>query len=210
VIGQAAVRPARPADLAAMLGLINGYAKLDRMLPRDRAFLEGALGDFAVAEGPAGVPADGPAEILADGPANGPADGPADGRPAAAFLGCCALATLTPELGEIRSLAVVPAAAGRGIGRDLVHACVAAARERGLRRVFALTLVPDFFVKCGFTRSSLARLPEKSAEECPVCPKRFACDEEAMLLHLDGSRPAPLAAGDPIGYTRMMRPEIAR
>lgn len=190
MIGQAAVRPARPADIAAMLALINGYASLDRMLPRDRAFLEGALGDFAVAEGLA--------------------DGPADGRPAAAFLGCCALAILTPELGEIRSLAVVPAAAGRGIGRDLVHACVAAARERGLRRVFALTLVPDFFVKCGFTRSSLARLPEKSAEECPVCPKRLACDEEAMLLHLDGSRPAPLAPGDPIGYTRMMRPEIAR
>ena len=90
------------------------------------------------------------------------------------------------------------------------HEHLAGARERGLRRVFALTLVPEFFTKCGFTLTSLARLPEKSAEECPVCPKRFACDEHAMLLHLDGSRPVPLAPREPVGYTRMIRPEAAR
>ena len=72
-----------------------------------------------------------------------------------------------------------------------------------LRRVFALTLVPEFFVKCGFTLTSLGRLPEKSASECPVCPKRFACDEHAMLLHLDGSTPPSLAPGEPVGYTRL-------
>ena len=72
-----------------------------------------------------------------------------------------------------------------------------------LRRVFALTLVPDFFTKCGFTLTSLGRLPEKSASECPVCPKRFACDEHAMLLHLDGSTPPGLTPGEPVGYTRL-------
>jgi len=180
MIGQATIRPGRAADIEAMQALINGYARLDRMLSRDRAFLERALGDFIVADDASG------------------------------FLGCCALAPLTAELGEIRSLAVAPSAGGRGVGRGLVGACVAAARERGLRRVFALTLAPEFFVKCGFTLISLARLPEKSTEECPVCPKRFACDEHAMLLHLDGSRPVPLASGEPIGYTKMMRPEITR
>jgi len=184
MIGAAAIRPARAADIDAMQALIDGYAREDRMLPRAHAFLERALADFVVADDPAMHPA--------------------------GISGCSALASLTPELGELRSLAVIPTAAGRGIGRELVAACVAAARRRGLRRVFALTLVPEFFVKCGFTLTSLARLPEKSAEECPVCPKRFACDEHAMLLHLDGSRPAPLAPGDPIGYTRMMQPEIAR
>lgn len=178
------VRTARATDIEPMLELINGYARLDRMLARDAPFLERALSDFLVAEDP---------------------DAPA-GSDRAGFLGCCALAQLTPELGEIRSLAVVPEAGARGIGRDLVSACVAAARARGLRRVFALTLVPDFFVKCGFTLTSLARLPEKSAEECPVCPKRFACDEHAMLLHLDGSRPVPLAPGEPVGYTRLRHP----
>jgi len=177
--GPGVVRPAGRADIDAMLALINGYAREDRMLPRDHAFIQRALGDFLVAEDVATSPH--------------------------SFLGCCALAILTPELGEIRSLAVAPAASGRGIGRELVAGCVTAARARGLRRVFALTLVPVFFSKCGFTLTSLTRLPEKSAEECPVCPKRFACDEHAMLLHLDGSQPVPLSSGEPVGYTRMIR-----
>jgi len=119
------------------------------------------------------------------------------------FLGCCALAVLTADLAEIRSLAVVPEASGQGIGKALVERCVAEARLLGLRRVFALTLVPGFFERCGFTLTSLGRLPEKSAEECPVCPKRFACDEHALILHLDGTRPIPLRPDEPVGYTRL-------
>jgi amino-acid N-acetyltransferase len=120
-----------------------------------------------------------------------------------AFVGCCALAVLTHDLAEIRSLAVRPEASGRGAGKALVHACVEHARRRGLRRIFALTLVPEFFERCGFTLTSLGRLPEKSAAECPVCPKRFACDEQAMLMHLDGTTPEPLRPGEPWGYTRI-------
>jgi len=119
------------------------------------------------------------------------------------FLGCCALAVLTADLAEIRSLAVVPDAGGQGIGKALVERCVAEARRLGLRRVFALTLVPRFFERCGFTMTSLGRLPEKSAEECPVCPKRFACDEHALILHLDGTKPIPLRPDEPVGYTRL-------
>lgn len=167
------VRAARATDVPAMLELINGYAAQDRMLERTAAFLNANLADFLVAE--------------------------EDGR----FLGCGALATLTADLAEVRSLAVSPAAAGRGAGRAIVRACVQRARERGLRRVFALTLVPDFFTKCGFTLTSLGHLPEKSASECPVCPKRFACDEQAMLMHLDGSSPEPLRPEEPVGYTRL-------
>ncbi len=119
------------------------------------------------------------------------------------FGGCCALATLTPDLAEIRSLAVRPETSRRGVGKALVDACVARAKQAGLRRVFALTLVPEFFERCGFTLISLGRLPEKSAAECPVCPKRFACDEQAMLMHLDGTTPEPLRPGEPWGYTRI-------
>jgi amino-acid N-acetyltransferase len=119
------------------------------------------------------------------------------------FAGCCALAVLTRDLGEIRSLAVRPETSGRGVGKALVDACVEQARTLGLRRVFALTLVPEFFERCGFTLISLGRLPEKSAAECPVCPKRFACDEQAMLLNLDGTKPEPLRPGEPWGYTRI-------
>lgn len=157
-----------------MRALINGYAREDRMLERSREFLVDRLRDFNVAE------------------QNG------------AVIGCCALAILTPDLAEIRSLAVVPGAAGRGIGRELVLACVADARRLGLRRVFALTLVPGFFERCGFRLTSLGRLPEKSAAECPVCPKRLACDEHAMVLHLDGTVPPALAPDEPVGYTRLV------
>ncbi len=119
------------------------------------------------------------------------------------FAGCCALAALTPDLAEIRSLAVRPETSGRGVGKALVDGCVEQARRLGLRRVFALTLVPEFFERCGFTLISLGRLPEKSAAECPVCPKRFACDEQAMLMNLDGTKPEPLRPGEPWGYTRI-------
>jgi len=120
-----------------------------------------------------------------------------------AFAGCCALAVLTSDLAEIRSLAVRAETSGRGVGKALVDACVERAKLLGLKRVFALTLVPEFFERCGFTLISLGRLPEKSAAECPVCPKRFACDEQAMLLHLDGTKPEPLRPGEPWGYTRI-------
>jgi amino-acid N-acetyltransferase len=168
-----ALRPARVEDVDEMQTLINRYAAEDRMLERSRDFLLEHLRDFVVAEDSSG------------------------------FLGCCSLAVLTPDLAEIRSLAVRPEASGRGIGRQLVLASISEARRLGLRRVFALTLVPDFFERCGFVLTSLGRLPEKSASECPVCPKRFACDEHAMLLHLDGTIPEPLAASEPVGYTRL-------
>ncbi|MDO8506081.1 MAG: N-acetyltransferase [Candidatus Limnocylindria bacterium] len=169
----ARIRPARAGDVEAMRELIERYASEDRMLSRSRDFLLEHLRDFLVAED--------------------------DG----AFVGCCALAVLTPDLAEVRSLAVRPEAGGRGVGKALVDAGVEEARRLGLRRVFALTLVPEFFERCGFTLTSLGRLPEKSASECPVCPKRSKCDEHAMLLHLDGTRPDALRPGEPWGYTRI-------
>ena len=167
------VRKAHATDVDAMRETINAYAREDRMLERSTEFLLENLRDFTVAERDA------------------------------KFAGCCALHILTPDLAEIRSLAVHRSHEGRGIGKALVRACLDEARQLGLRRVFALTLVPPFFERCGFTVTSLAHLPEKSAAECPICPKRFACDEVAMLLHLDGTTPQPLRPGEPVGYTRL-------
>ena len=169
----ARIREARAQDVEAMRALIDRYAAEDRMLSRSRDFLLEHLRDFYVAEDDD------------------------------TFLGCCAIAVLTPDLAEVRSLAVSPEAGGRGVGKALVEACVEEARRLGLRRVFALTLVPEFFERCGFTLTSLGHLPEKSAGECPLCPKRYSCDEHAMLMHLDGTTPIPLAAGEPWGYTRI-------
>lgn len=182
--GGVVVRPMRPGDVDAALALINAYAAEDRMLERTREFLMERVGDFFVA----------------------------DDAATREFQGCVALAVLTPELAEIRSLAVRPDASGRGIGRALVAAGVDEARRVGLQRVFALTLVPDFFERCGFTLVSLGRLPEKSTAECPICPKRGRCDEQAMLLHLDGTKPQRLRPDEPVGYTRLIElsPRLAR
>ena len=165
----------RVRDVDAALALINAYAAEDRMLERTRDFLLEHIHDFFVAESEDG------------------------------FEGCVALAVLTPELAEIRSLAVRREASGRGIGRALVRSCVDEARRLGLKRVFALTLVPDFFGLCGFTLVSLGRLPEKSAAECPICPKRHRCDEQALVLHLDGTRPQALRPDEPVGYTALVQ-----
>ncbi len=188
------IRPARVGDVEPMRELIDRYAAEDRMLSRSREFLVEHLRDFIVAE-----------DDYRGGyaPPRTPPLVPASPEHPPPFLGCCALAVLTPDLAEIRSLAVRPEASGRGVGRALVDACVTEARRLGLRRVFALTLVPDFFVRCGFVLTSLGHLPEKSAAECPICPKRFACDEQAMLMHLDGTTPEPLRPNEPWGYTRI-------
>ena len=89
------------------------------------------------------------------------------------------------------------------MGRKLVEACWSSAADLEIKTVFTLTYVANFFERCGFVLTSLGRLPEKSAAECPVCPKRFACDEHAMLLHLDGTAPLPLTPNEPVGYTRL-------
>lgn len=167
------IRKARAGDVDAMRETINAYAREDKMLERSTEYLLENLRDFTVAE------------------VNGD------------FAGCCGLHILTPDLAEIRSLAVPPRHEGKGVGKRLVRACLAEARELRLRRVFALTLLPEFFEKSGFTVTSLGHLPEKSAAECPICPKRFACDEVAMLIHLDGTRPQPLRPGESVGYTRL-------
>src|SRR5258708_18753017 len=101
------VRPAREGDVAGMKSLIDRFAAEDRMLERSDAFLRANLADFLVAEDESG------------------------------FLGCGALAVLTADLAEVRSLAVRPEAGGRGVGKAIVGASAAPALEPGLRPVFA-------------------------------------------------------------------------
>jgi amino-acid N-acetyltransferase len=65
-------------------------------------------------------------------------------------IGCGALHVLWQDLAEIRTIAVDPALAGRGIGRLLVEALLRTAREIDIRRVFVLTFEKTFFGRHGF------------------------------------------------------------
>lgn len=66
------------------------------------------------------------------------------------IVGFAALEIYSSKMGEIRSLAVASAMQGRGIGRQLVAACIDRARERNVLEVMAITSSEDFFRSCGF------------------------------------------------------------
>jgi amino-acid N-acetyltransferase len=100
-------------------------------------------------------------------------------------LGCTALHVFTRDLAEIRSLAVDREARGSGAGRHLVEAALDEAGKLGLERVFALTFIPEFFVKCGFDRlADKSILPHKVWTECIRCPFFPDCPEEAVMKEL--------------------------
>ena len=67
-----------------------------------------------------------------------------------AVVACGALHVLWADLGEIRTLAVHPDAAGRQIGRHVLDALIDTARGLGLSRLFALTFQTEFFGRAGF------------------------------------------------------------
>ncbi len=98
--------------------------------------------------------------------------------------GVCGLRICWDDLAEIKSLAVEEPCQRKGAGRLLVEACVEEARELGIKRVFALTYVPDFFVRMGFREVEKSTLPHKVWGDCLSCPKFPDCDEHAVDLSL--------------------------
>ena len=122
----ARVRRARTSDVPAIKALVDQYAgKI--LLEKNLVTLYETVQEFWVAE-------------LVDG----------IGRTAGPPVGCGALHVLWSDLGEVRTVAVAPEVAGRGVGHALVVRLLDAARELGLSRVFVLTFEVDFFTRHGF------------------------------------------------------------
>lgn len=101
------------------------------------------------------------------------------------FRGVCGLHPVAGGLAEVRGLAVDQSAAGQGIGRRLVLACVERARDLGVAKVYTLTLVPEFFERLAFVQVDKGTLHIKVWYECYRCPKFANCDEIAMVRPLD-------------------------
>lgn len=151
------VRKAAMSDIHALLQLINGYAGQGVMLPRTEFEMSENIRDFVLAFS------------------------------GTELVGCGALHFYSPATGEIRSLAVAPGAKSRGIGRALVEALEADARQFGLHAIFAFTYVDRFFRKLGFVEVERGELPLKAWKDCLRCPKFQNCDEIAMVKYLTGN-----------------------
>lgn len=166
------LRDAEERDVAPLLALINGYADRGMLLRRTEESLRKALPDFVVATLPT-----------------------ADGEE---IIGCGALTMLGPALGEVRSLAVRPDHAGKGLGRRIVEHLLTEARGRGFAEVLALTRRSSFFDALGFEVTRRERFIDKLMVDCGACPLNVCCDEIAMVRPpARAGEFTPLPAGTP-------------
>jgi amino-acid N-acetyltransferase len=99
--------------------------------------------------------------------------------------GLIALHVYWEDLGEIRSFIIEKELRGRGLGEKLLNTAITEAKRIGIKKVFALTKIPDFFLKFGFKRISRAKLPHKVWKDCFNCAKYPKhCDEIALIYRI--------------------------
>ena len=115
------VRQARTGDVRTIRTFIDEYSSDGRLLSKATVTLFEDVREFLVAE--------------------------LDG----AVVGCGALHVMWEDLAEVRTLAVDPQLVGQGIGSLLLRSLLDRARDVGVKRVFCLTFMVDFFAAHGFT-----------------------------------------------------------
>lgn len=148
------LRKAQIKDVKEIQKLLTTYANRGDMLSRSLSELYESIRDFYIVE--------------------------EEGR----LLGTSALHIVWEDLAEVRSVAVAEDAGRRGIGSQVVGACIDEARELGLKRIFCLTYKPDFFARFGFRIVDKNQLPHKVWGDCMKCVKFPDCDEIAMIMDL--------------------------
>lgn len=148
------VRKAVLDDVQAIHRIIDAFASKGVMLHRPVSEICDSIRDFFVYENDSGV------------------------------VATCALHVCSPELAEIRSLAVTRNFTNRGIGTALVKACLEEAASLGIKKVFALTYRPAFFHRCGFRTVNKDVLPHKIWSDCIRCVKFPNCDEIAVMAEV--------------------------
>ncbi len=149
------VRKARIKDVPEIFKLLQEYALKGILLPRSMHSIYENLRDFFVYE------------------ENGD------------IIGICSLHIYWEDLAEIKSLAVKSDHTGKGIGKTLVEECIKEAQELGIKKVFALTYVPEFFEKLGFKVSDKAEFPQKVWAECVHCVKFNDCKEIPVSMEIE-------------------------
>jgi amino-acid N-acetyltransferase len=161
------VRWATGPDVSSIRELVRPLAG-NTLTPKDPVAYYEALQQFRVAQDP-----DAPGRIV----------------------GCGALHVMWDELAEVRTLAVHPDFARRGLGGRLLETLLDDARALGLNRIFCLTFEVDFFTQHGFSPIvGQAAAPEVYAE-------LLRSYDEGVAEFLDLERVKP----NTLGNTRMLR-----
>ena len=95
------------------------------------------------------------------------------------------LAPLSPQVAEVRSLAVDESARQPGVGTMLVEELRVRARREGYDKLCAFTHAPGYFIQMGFSIVPHLWMPEKVFTDCVKCPQFRKCGQYAMVLPLD-------------------------
>ena len=154
------IRPARTSDVRRIRELVDIYSARRILLSKATVTLYEDVPDFLVAES------------------------------AGEVVGCGALHVIWEDLGELRTLAVHPQAAGQGIGRRLVDSLLDRARALGVARVFCLTFETGFFSGSGF------REIEGTAVTPEVYAQLLQSYDEGVAEFLDLERVKPNTLGN--------------
>ena len=146
---------ARIGDVPQMHELINYFADRGEMLARSLSEIYENIRDYFVV------------------------------RQSERVVACAALHVMWSDLAEIKSVAVAEDWQKKGVGDQLVMACLNEAKELGIPTVFCLTYKPAFFERRGFSQVDKMELPQKVWTECYRCPKFPNCDEVALIYRLE-------------------------
>lgn len=103
-------------------------------------------------------------------------------------IGVIGLHIYWKDLGEIRSLVIEKNNRGKKYGSQLLAFAINEAKKIGLKSVFVLTKIPDFFIKYGFKKIPKRELPQKIWKDCLNCPKFPDCDEYSMIYYLKNKK----------------------
>ena len=148
------IRKANINDVKKLQKLITYYAKRNKMLPRSLNELYENIRDFFVYT---------------------------EGKN---IYGACALHIDWEDLAEIKSLAVARSRSGKGIGKKLLEQCIKEAKTLKIKKVFALTYIPEFFKRFGFKLVDRDELPHKIWSECIKCVYFPGCKEIALMKEI--------------------------
>jgi amino-acid N-acetyltransferase len=158
------LRSASPADADRLHALILANLKEGHLLPRTRDELDAHAQRFVVAVR------------------------------ARRIVGCAELAPLSPQVAEVRSLAVDGKVRSEGVGTMLVEELRRRARRDGYEKLCAFTHAPGYFIQMGFSIVPHLWLSEKIFTDCVKCPLFRQCGQYAMVVPLDGAAEAQAAA----------------